>query len=114
MFFWVSILFLKPSFFQIFTTSVQDLTGLMISRWKTGPYRIASAAITPDGRKLVAVGHAEVSLPSSAADGLDLPVATAFTKTERRLQIFDIVKRTEEAYVLSAIMFELPLSAVPL
>lgn len=56
------------------------------------------ATITPDGKKLVAVGQAEIALPADIANGIDGNTST-LTKTERRLQIYDLVKRREEAYV---------------
>ena len=75
----------------------QDMEGKALSRWKTGPYRIVGATITPDGKKLVAVGQAEIALPADIANGIDGDTS-ALIRTERRLQIYDLVKRCEESY----------------
>jgi hypothetical protein len=70
--------------------------------WRTGPYRIVDAAISPDGSRLVAVGKAEVPMssdihPDSSSNGRQ----PYLMRTERRLHVFDIAQQKQIAWVLS-------------
>lgn len=87
---------------------MKDVGGNITSTWKTGPYRIMDAAISPDGLKMVAVGRAEVvSTTGSATVPRTLSNSSASsssetsyrnvppTRSEWRLQTYDLVARKQ-------------------
>ena len=88
---------------------MQDLDGRVVFTWRTGTSRIVDAIITPDGRRVVAVGTSVPPSSTAASNHASEALALAASRSdgetkrelfgaadERKLHIYNIAERRQE------------------
>ncbi|GAA94146.1 uncharacterized protein L969DRAFT_46235 [Mixia osmundae IAM 14324] len=73
-----------------------DLSGNPSHTWQTGQSRIVDAAISPDGKRLVCIGSADLPLTEPATASGSTPSASTSMRSERRIHIYNISERRQE------------------
>jgi hypothetical protein len=88
----------------------QDLSGAVTSELVNSPSRVLDLAITPDGKRLVAVGRADVAasstVPHSLAGSVNgsrgvtpAPTPPVMARLEKRISVFSLSEMKLELYV---------------